>query len=921
MTALAVAALLLAACGLGMTDQERLKRGEEAFQAGENRAAIIDAKRVLQEEPANVDARLLLGRASLAVGDVRTAEVELRRALDLGASSDELVVDLARTLLLQGKFEDVLTEAERKSESADVRRSLLLARGNALIGLRRPEGARAAFSAVLAGDDTHPDALLGVAQSYLVENNVLQARQTLDEVLTVNTTHIPSWLLSGALAVQTRDAERAESDLTRALELARAAGDIENEITATHNLSEVLLLRDRAEEVLPLLERLESIAAGDPRTTMTAARLSAANGDWPAAQRQLQEVLRVAPDFRPAQILLGIAHQQNGNLGQAEMYLASAVAANPSDPVARRLLAETRLEMDKAFEARHAIAPLLERDGVGPSVLSLAAVASSEAGDFDAAIELLERGLRREPGNVGLKLQLAFVSLQAGDGERAGAILTELRASDAHVSPFEREAMIVMSALATGELEQSIELAEQLVADWSDEVTAHNLLGVARFQGGQMLAARASFIAALELAPDNPGPKYFLAKLDEAEGRTDAAVDRYTELFEDDPDNVQWMISLARVSAADGDRQQSIEWLKRASEADPRAVMPKILLARAYAAAGDFERAVETAEEGLDIDSEVAEFHEFVGLASLRREEFRAAEERFETALRLDPDEQRYRRHLATAQWRRGNERTAILTLEGAMEQTMSDLASSVLLAALRFETGDERGALSLASSLSRQYPGSAAPIALEAELLARSGDVEAAADAWDRALAVENRAEFAVRSFELRREAGLDAPLEPLERYLEQRPLDHSVRTFLAQEQLASGEQAAAAAELERVLESEPENFVAANNLAWTYLEAGDDRAEAMARRAYELKPDNASVVDTLGWILVNSGEFEEGIALLYEAVAMSGGKPQIRYHLAAALVMSGETEQARGILSELLADAAEFNSRTDAEELLARL
>ncbi len=920
-SALFAALLLLTGCGLGMTDEERLARGQQAFLTGEHRAAIIDAKRVLQEQPSNVEARLLLARSSLIVGDIRTAEVELRRALDLGAPRDEVVVDLTRSLLLQGKLEEAVAESDMLPESDDVRRSLYLVRGDVLIGLRRPEEARAAFAAVLSTSDTHPDALLGVARSYLVENNLLQARQTLDEVLTLNGTHIPSWLVSGSLAVQMQDAGRAESDLTRAVELAQSAGNTDLEVTALHNLSEVLLLRDRVDEVPPLLERLRAIADGDPRTTMTSARLAAANEDWSSAQQQLQEVLRIAPEFRPAQILLGIAHQRNGNLGQAEMYLASAVAADPTDPVAMRLLAETRLEMDNAIEARNAIAPLLDRGEAGPAVVSLAAIASSEVGDFDSAISMLEGGLRTEPGNVALKLQLAFVHLQAGNGEEAREILSALEESDASISPFERESMFVMSALATGNVAEGVELAEQLAATWSDEATSHSLLGVARYRADRPLAARASFMAALELAPDSVGPHYFLARLDEAEGRTDAAADRYVELLENDPTESRWMIALARLAGADGDTQRSIDWLEQANEAAPRDTQPKLLLSRAYSAVGNYDDSAAIAEQGLELDGGIAEFHALIGVAHLNEPDFTAAESSFESALRLAPDEQLYRRQLATAQWRRGNPRSAIATLEATRERTLDDLASAVLLATLRFETGYEADAISLASRLVREHPESAVPLALEAELLARSGDARAAAEAWDRALAIENRAEFAVRSYEQRRDAGLDSPTAPLERYLDERPLDHAVRAYLAQEQLAAGEEGAAATELERILDAEPDNFIAANNLAWTYFEAGDERAVAMARRAYELAPNNASVVDTLGWILVQTGDLEEGTRLLREAVTMSGGKAEIRYHLAAALVAAGDTNQAKIILRTLLADAQEFSSRIEAEELLASL
>jgi len=66
---LCLSVLVVAACGLGMDTQARLDRGHQAFSEGEYRAAVIDAKNILLEEPDNVAARLLLGRASVEIGD------------------------------------------------------------------------------------------------------------------------------------------------------------------------------------------------------------------------------------------------------------------------------------------------------------------------------------------------------------------------------------------------------------------------------------------------------------------------------------------------------------------------------------------------------------------------------------------------------------------------------------------------------------------------------------------------------------------------------------------------------------------------------------------------------------------------------------------------------------------------------------
>jgi cytochrome c-type biogenesis protein CcmH/NrfG len=86
--------LSMVGCGLATSSEERLDRAEAAFQDGAYRAAMIDAREVLRREPDNIRGRLLLGRISLAAGDVGTAEKEFRRAVDLGTPLEHVILDL-----------------------------------------------------------------------------------------------------------------------------------------------------------------------------------------------------------------------------------------------------------------------------------------------------------------------------------------------------------------------------------------------------------------------------------------------------------------------------------------------------------------------------------------------------------------------------------------------------------------------------------------------------------------------------------------------------------------------------------------------------------------------------------------------------------------------------------------------------------
>lgn len=244
------------------------------------------------------------------------------------------------------------------------------------------------------------------------------------------------------------------------------------------------------------------------------------------------------------------------------------------------------------------------------------------------------------------------------------------------------------------------------------------------------------------------------------------------------------------------------------------------------------------------------------------------------------------------------------------------------MIASLKAREGDTEAAMKIAKGLQARHPDRAVPYALEAELLAADEQYERAATVYEKALTLggEDR-RLAVGAYRVRNAGGLDAPEKPLLDYLEERPLDADVRVIVAQHYQTLGNSDRAIAEYRKVLEQSPDHFVALNNLAWEYFVTGDPRAEETARRAFEQSPENGAVADTLGWIQVKKGDLEQGIPMLREAVELTGGDPEVRYHLAAGLAAAGEADQARQILQETLSEGAEFASRAEAERLLDSL
>ena len=151
--------------------------------------------------------------------------------------------------------------------------------------------------------------------------------------------------------------------------------------------------------------------------------------------------------------------------------------------------------------------------------------------------------------------------------------------------------------------------------------------------------------------------------------------------------------------------------------------------------------------------------------------------------------------------------------------------------------------------------------------------------------------------------------------------PDDDGVRLVYADGLAAIGDTKGSIANLEQLLRAEPDNVAALNNLSWLYHQAGDARAAAVAKRAYELQPKRPEVADTYGWILLSEGKVPEALRTLGEAAALAPRQPDIAYHHAAALAQGGERPEAQRRLRTLLVDYQDFSERKAAQDLLAQL
>ena len=129
------------------------------------------------------------------------------------------------------------------------------------------------------------------------------------------------------------------------------------------------------------------------------------------------------------------------------------------------------------------------------------------------------------------------------------------------------------------------------------------------------------------------------------------------------------------------------------------------------------------------------------------------------------------------------------------------------------------------------------------------------------------------------------------------------SAHVLLGQAAMLTGNAQEAIQHYRVVVDGNPTNTVAMNNLAYLLSENADKTDEALkyAQRAKELQPDRADITDTLGWILFRKGVYDQAIGYLQEA-ANKDRSALYKYHLGIACWKAGKREHGREVLAAAL-------------------
>jgi putative PEP-CTERM system TPR-repeat lipoprotein len=585
-------AVLLSACG-GDKPEEMLASARDYLAKNDPKAAVIQLKNALQQNPDLPEARYLLGLALLRGGDAAGAETELRKALALKHPQELVLPRIAQAMLAQRQYKKLTdefskTELSQAAAQADLKTSL----AGAQAAQGKADLAEAALKAALLADPRYAPALLLQARDKAARRDLDGALSTLEAIIAGKPTSHEAWKLKGDVLLY------GKGNVNDGLAAYRKSVEIKPDYAEGHTAIMTTLMRQGSlDEATKQMEALKKLAPNSAQTRYFETLLAYQKKDFKLARDLSQQLMKMAPENTMSLQLAGAVELQANSLLQAETYLTKALQAAPEVLMVRRLLVTTYLRSGQPGKALAALQPALKNETADAATNSLAGEVYMQNGDTAKAEEYFSKAAKQDPKNTRARTSLALTHLASGRENAAFTELQDIASSDSGITA---DLALISAQMRRKEFDKALSAIAALEKKQPGKPLADNLRGRVLLAKQDTAGARKSFEHSVSIDPTYFPSVASLAALDMAEKKPDDARKRFEAVLAKDPKNGQALLALAELRARAGAKKEEVaELITRAVTANPTDKAPRLLLIDFHLRNKDFKLALSAAENAV----------------------------------------------------------------------------------------------------------------------------------------------------------------------------------------------------------------------------------------------------------------------------------------------------------------------------------
>lgn len=893
--------------------QPQVKASEAKQQLN---ARVIQYKNQIQKDPYSASARLGLGRVLLEQGDPRSAERELSRALELGVDPNLALPVLARTWNLLGRSKELIqTHAGTTLSDAKAWAELKTALANAYANTGEPAKARALAEAALRDDPESPRVRVLQAQIALSDRRVDEAMRIVDDTLAAHPQAVEAWELKGDVLLTAKgDTAGAASAYERAL-----AVEVSNLPVQAKLISLALSTRD-FDTAKKRLATMAEVAPGSLPHRYFTARLAYARGDLALAREAIKVALAEFPKDLRSLMLSAEMDLKAGSLRTAEESLAMALVIGPRVPRTRHLLAQVYLRMGAPEKAQMILDPLVRYNKSDATALGLSAEAALQAGLTRVATRLFELAAAADPTNPRYRAALAIARISGGDFQGGFGELESAAASD----PTAYADMALLSTrLSLGDLAAATRAAESVARKQPQRATPQWMLGQLKRREGKLDEARRYYDRALEFDKAFVPAAIALAELDLGADDVPSARRRFEGVLAQDPTNLDAMLALAEIDYRAGTAPGKVAAaLQKAVQLHSGQARAQLALINHHMRMGDGPAALLVAQSAAAIAPDDLSLTDALGRAQASAGDSASALTTFRRIVTARPRAPEPHARMADIYESRGEVDAAIGALKEALRLQPALLSAHTKLVSLATAKKDWAMARSAARNVQTRFPKDPRGYHLEGLVYAAQRQWEPALTAFRAAATRRESSELTLQIHSALQAAGKTEEAQRVAvQWLAKHPKDAYFIGYLGETAIVARDFATAETHFRAVLALDPRSVDAMNNLAWALIEQSKPGAVELARKAAELQPRRADVLDTLSSALAAENQFSAALSNQKRAVSLAPQVPALRLNLARLALQAKDYPLARAELDKLSALGKAYPAQAEVWQLRQQL
>ncbi|MBA6252566.1 MULTISPECIES: XrtA/PEP-CTERM system TPR-repeat protein PrsT [unclassified Colwellia] len=893
--------LTLISCSSPKDNEQLLIEAKTLISQNEKSEAAINLKNILQKEPEHSEARYLLGKIYLSADNYLSAEKEFKRAIANNPQNYQAILMLAKTQLSLSQFDNVINTLNLIDfkNLEDQIYSLLLT-SQAYLSTDKIDLAKENINKANNLNSDSLQSILGNALIAAYENNTDEALSLLKHLLEKDSTFQEALLLKGSILSNNEQYQEAAEAYSAYYKLKPANFGIRTLVA--HNY----IKAGNFDAAKPHIEALLQINDNHPTINLLAAQVKYSDEDYQAAKELADKVVN-STNNALAQMISGLSSYQLKSYNQAYYQLNAIADLLPKDHRVHKVLALLQVKLGYTEELNETLAQFSNLTADDASLYVNIGRELANKGDKKAAQEMFSMANNLAPDNATIKAQLGIIKLlntdKSGLDELKKAIKLDPDFKAANIA-------LAMNYLKDNKILEAEKIADKWLKTNPSNTAAIILRGNIAMKSGNISDAKKYFNQALTIKPESIISFFNLAVITADEKKYSESNAYLDKLFSIDLE-YPYAYRLAISNSLKENTPQFLEAkiLKFIKES-PNAIWPKVIMSRRLIIKKDYPQAISILETLTDYNVLPNFYFLALSNALLANNNDEKLADMYKKWQNAQPNNSAaFLSYIDILDQKKQYKLALYVTKEALSQEKLHNhfqlqvLEGYYLLATNQIETANKK-----ITRLSTIEPNHAFLLRVQGQLALAQSNFPRAIDYLSRSLKLNKRTSTGLFLATAYRDNGqVDEAINFLETELKIAPNTPLFSRLLA-ELYVKNSPVDAINSYKKMIEKNPNDVVALNNIAWTYLEQNSlEQAYYFSAKAIELAPNHPQILDTYGIILTKTNRLPKALKVLTLAYELSPSNTEIIVHLADAYKADNQLDKAKELLKENNLDVKE--------------